>query len=326
MSRRQKTSLPPDLAALILFKADRTCCVCRTPGKPVQIHHIDQNPNNSVGRNLAVLCLDCHTETQVRGGFHRKLDADQVTLYRDDWNVLVAQRRAAIDVKNALNEKDKHSYIKSLTTRLDILRERKQFMMLAMHYDSLGNATLRDKYIDLALEGDHSDDTVIYLRSMQGRQDLIPEETKQREIYRMRSHSDWSQLARLYHNLGEHKDAVSNYCRSVVEDLEEGNVFAAAFYLKELCEKSLYDRLFALAYRQFSKSDDLWWRVRALQELGWTDELKSVLLKNRAPIEKSKHSLLLQQLYSVTGETEKLEELQRKMAETIRIERVKSSE
>jgi hypothetical protein len=247
-------------------------------------------------------------------------------LYRDDWNVYVAQRRAAIDVKRALNEKDRHSYLRALTTRLEILRERRQFLLLAMNYHSLGNATLRDKYIDLTLESDHSDDTVIYLRSMQNRQDLIPEKAKQREIHRRRSHSDWSQLARLYDQIGEHQGAASNYCRTVMEDLKKGNIFAAAFYLKELSQKRVHDRLFAIAYRQFSESGDLWWRVRALQEIGWKDELKSVLLQNREVIEKSKHPLLLQELYSAMGETEKEEELQRQMVEATGDDRGTGSE
>ncbi len=187
----------------------------------MQIHHIDEDPSNSADRNLAVLCLDCHTDTQIRGGFHRKLDADQVTLYRDDWNMLVAQRRAATDIERGLGEKDRHSYIKSLTTQLDILREREQFEILAMDYDSLGNTALRDKYIELALARDDNDASVVYLRSMQGRQDLIPEEVKQREIHRKRMHSDWSQLARLYDQVGDHENAVSNYCRTVIEDPRE---------------------------------------------------------------------------------------------------------
>lgn len=47
-------------------------------------------PNNARA-NLAVLCLDCHRETQIQGGFDRKLDAAQITLFRDDWLSLVAQ-------------------------------------------------------------------------------------------------------------------------------------------------------------------------------------------------------------------------------------------
>jgi hypothetical protein len=71
--------------------------VCRERGKPIQIHHIDDNPANNDALNLAVLCFDCHDDTQIRGGFGRKLDAAQVIQYRDDWNNRVDQRRNAAD-------------------------------------------------------------------------------------------------------------------------------------------------------------------------------------------------------------------------------------
>ena len=61
----------------------------------IQLHHIDENPANSVGENLAVLCFECHHKTQISGGFDRKLDAHQVRLYRTDWLVRVGAKREA---------------------------------------------------------------------------------------------------------------------------------------------------------------------------------------------------------------------------------------
>jgi hypothetical protein len=43
------------------------------------------------------LCFHCHDETQIRGGFGRKLEAAQVTYYRDDWHRRVEARREAAD-------------------------------------------------------------------------------------------------------------------------------------------------------------------------------------------------------------------------------------
>ena len=57
------------------------------------LHHIDDDPSNSVGENLAVLCTDCHNETQVRGGFARKLDATQVRIFKTDWIERVSLKR-----------------------------------------------------------------------------------------------------------------------------------------------------------------------------------------------------------------------------------------
>jgi hypothetical protein len=91
--KKKRVEIPKEFEAQVQFASDRTCCVCRVKGKSYQIHHIDENPANNNFRNLAVLCLECHNETQIRGGFGRKLNADQVILYRDDWLTQVAKSR-----------------------------------------------------------------------------------------------------------------------------------------------------------------------------------------------------------------------------------------
>ena len=93
---KQRTGIPPDVAADVLFRSDRMCCVCRNRGRPVQIHQLDENPSNHSPDNLAVLCFDCHRDTQVKGGFDRKLEAQQIVLYRNDWYDHVGRRRAAV--------------------------------------------------------------------------------------------------------------------------------------------------------------------------------------------------------------------------------------
>jgi hypothetical protein len=92
-----RVPIPSELAAEVLFGSHRTCCVCREPGKPLQIHHIDANHANSDPENLAVLCFGCHHETQVSGGFARHLDAAQVKHFRDDWVQRVRRRRDDAD-------------------------------------------------------------------------------------------------------------------------------------------------------------------------------------------------------------------------------------
>lgn len=90
---KQRPPIPDNIAAEVLFASDRTCCVCQEKGKPVQIHHIDENPSNNVVENLAVLCFDCHDKTQIRGGFGRQLTASVVTKYRNEWLKDVRLRR-----------------------------------------------------------------------------------------------------------------------------------------------------------------------------------------------------------------------------------------
>jgi hypothetical protein len=93
MAHKERNEIPAEVAATVLFLSHRTCCVCRQYRKPVQIHHIDEDPSNSRVENLAVLCFDCHRDTQIRGGFDRKLDAHQILMYREDWYGVVDRQR-----------------------------------------------------------------------------------------------------------------------------------------------------------------------------------------------------------------------------------------
>lgn len=92
--KKKRVPIPEDPKDNILFLSDRTCCVCRVRGKRVQIHHIDEDPSNNDPENLAVLCFDCHDQTQITGGVGRGLTAGQVIRYRDDWLKQVAAKRA----------------------------------------------------------------------------------------------------------------------------------------------------------------------------------------------------------------------------------------
>jgi hypothetical protein len=92
-----RISVPSDLAADVVFASDSTCCVCRERGKAVQIHHVDEDPNNNTFPNLAVLCLEYHNHTQVTGGFGRKLTDTLVIKYREECSARVVQRRDAAD-------------------------------------------------------------------------------------------------------------------------------------------------------------------------------------------------------------------------------------
>jgi hypothetical protein len=92
-----RTPVPPEVSAEVLFAQNHTCCVCRERGKPVQLHHIDEDPTNHSPENLAVLCLEDHEHTQLRGGFGKKLLPPEVKRYRDDWIERVKRRREEAD-------------------------------------------------------------------------------------------------------------------------------------------------------------------------------------------------------------------------------------
>jgi hypothetical protein len=94
---KTRTPISAEIVADVMFASDSTCCKCNERGKSVQVHHIDEDPSHNDPANLAVLCLQCHDETQVTGGFGRKLNAPLVIKYRDTWVARVAQRRAEAD-------------------------------------------------------------------------------------------------------------------------------------------------------------------------------------------------------------------------------------
>jgi hypothetical protein len=94
---KKHSHVPVDIADEVLFRSDRTCCHCQERGKSIQIHHIDGNPENHHADNLAVLCLECHHQTQISGGFGRKLKPSLIVKYRDDWYGRVRKRREDAD-------------------------------------------------------------------------------------------------------------------------------------------------------------------------------------------------------------------------------------
>jgi hypothetical protein len=97
MAKKIRVPIPDDVAAEILFLSDRTCCVCNIRGKQVQIHHIDENPSNNSIDNLSVLCFECHDQTMIKGGFGRKLEANQIIKYRNGWHERVKTRKTKAD-------------------------------------------------------------------------------------------------------------------------------------------------------------------------------------------------------------------------------------
>ena len=76
-----------------MYLADRTCCVCTEPGKAVQIHHINEDPSDNALQNLVVLCLECHNQTQLKGGFGRHLSPELIRKYKSEWEAEIEVRR-----------------------------------------------------------------------------------------------------------------------------------------------------------------------------------------------------------------------------------------
>lgn len=320
MSKKSRIEIPADIAAKVLFLSDRTCCVCRSSNKPVQIHHIDENPANNDINNLSVLCLDCHNDTMIKGGFGRKLNADQVILYREDWQRIIKKRRVDTNLEDIQNQamSQNSNFIEYVTSVSETYRENEEYSLLAGLYNSIGNYELRDKYIEIALTQNPSDQRICYLRGMQDRADLIPIEVVERETIRYTQNNNYSQRARFYLKLDMNIEAAKDYVRSVLRSLEESRPFSAAYYLKELVEENLIEKLFEEALRKSTMENDLWWQIRALQELEWESELNDLLHKNSKFIEESDNSILQMLLAGARGDKRKQIELRKKIAKGAR--------
>jgi len=87
-----RVEIPKELAARVLFASDKTCCVCRLERTKVQIHHIDGNPSHNEFANLAVICLNCHSDAHSTGAFVRNLTPELIALYNDSWRQVSAMR------------------------------------------------------------------------------------------------------------------------------------------------------------------------------------------------------------------------------------------
>ncbi|UDY22932.1 HNH endonuclease signature motif containing protein [Nocardioides sp. Kera G14] len=275
--KKNRVPIPAHVAAEVLFLADRTCCVCRDRNRPVQIHHIDDDPGNNLVQNLSVLCLECHRETQISGGFDRKLDAAQVTLYRDDWLRVVADARAT---SGSLRDEDRTVGVEvELATSLaEIYRDQEDWVGLALHYWSIGNDDLAARYTSKAIEAGVSVQTKVLLCTrIAGCANLV---TTAEIEEALTDTSDWTSRARRLRDLGRTAEAVSEYISGIQRRLNDGNVFTAAYYLKELSESSLIAELFKIALAESVAEDDLWWQQRAMQELGWTEQRRNLLLQN----------------------------------------------
>ena len=229
MPKKERAEIPKHIAARVLFLSNRTCCVCRREGKPVQIHHIDEDPSNNAVANLAVLCFDCHRETQIRGGFDRKLDGDQVIIYRNDWYVVVSRRRAEAGQHTPTTAEAEDMSLAISTSLAEIYRDNKEYELLAIHYNAIGNSELRDKYIELVLAGTPSDSSICFLRGLQDRPDLIPDDVLQRVLDRYAQDEDFTQRGRLLARVGRTRDAAIDYIRGIIRSLEDDNLFSDCF-------------------------------------------------------------------------------------------------
>lgn len=93
MIKNRRTSLPESIAEEVLFRNDHTCCICRVRHKDVQIHHIDSDPANHSFQNLAIVCLDCHSQVTGPRGLGRSYSLGEVRRYKVSWEEEIRRSR-----------------------------------------------------------------------------------------------------------------------------------------------------------------------------------------------------------------------------------------
>lgn len=298
--------IPTATSAKVLFLSDRTCCVCREGGRPVQIHHLDEDNFNDRIENLAVLCLECHALTQLQGGFHRRLDAEQVRLYRSDWYDRLAAQRA--------NEKDegarKHPPMDAelIAGIADRLRDNGQWELLARLFDTAGHPELRNKYIVRALEQPGmAFSSRVFWRVMLDKNSVSAGEIRQ-AVEQLLGDAEYATVARLLHALGCAAEALRAYCIGIQQKLAHGETFHAASLARELADRGLSARLFEAEYLRHKSRDDLWWQTRCLQEMGDEEQLKALIFSRKAEIENGSDELLKLELYRALGDWRRFRE------------------
>ena len=83
----------------LAYRSKNICCACEKQNKPLQIHHINGDRTCNNIDNLALICLECHNQTLIRGGFAQQLTGSKVKKFRDELYKRVQKIRELVDKK-----------------------------------------------------------------------------------------------------------------------------------------------------------------------------------------------------------------------------------
>jgi hypothetical protein len=85
---KKRPGIPQKVASFVLISNRQSCCVCQK--FQVQLHHIDENPENNSPDNLAVLCLSHHDLASMKIGLSKKLRPEDIRRYKKEWEAKCA--------------------------------------------------------------------------------------------------------------------------------------------------------------------------------------------------------------------------------------------
>jgi hypothetical protein len=120
--KKRRVNIPQPIAAQLLFQNRHRCCVCREPRKPVHLHHIDENPANNNPHNLAVLCLDHHSDVTGSQGSGRSYSPEEILLFKRNWEAECDKWQSAPSEPASTEQEEEETVepIQSFTKRVDI--------------------------------------------------------------------------------------------------------------------------------------------------------------------------------------------------------------
>lgn len=125
---------------------------------------------------------------------------------------------------------------------------------------------------------------------------------------------DWTSIGRMLKDAGRTAEAAEVFLVGVLQDIRDGNWFGAAFYIRHELNRHIVNRLFEMALHESIQKNELWWQMRVLEELGWKDAKRKLLLENEAAILDSGPIMLVRELAEAKGDKELLLETVKTMA------------
>lgn len=87
----RRPPIPTDAISKLLFDNRFQCCICREPGLPIIVHHIDEwsRSRSHAPENLAVLCLVHHSDAHTKKELAQNLDSKTLRRSKKAWEAKV---------------------------------------------------------------------------------------------------------------------------------------------------------------------------------------------------------------------------------------------
>jgi len=104
--KKNRVKIPQKIEDDVLHRSHHMCNICQIERKPVNIHHIDENPANNDPLNLIVLCKECHELVQSRG-YGKGYTKGELYRYRSDWEAIVREKFRPRNLESQIYRQEK---------------------------------------------------------------------------------------------------------------------------------------------------------------------------------------------------------------------------